>query len=109
AAPASGAERGGPALRLVPGDQPEELLRRKISVAWYHFQAGNTTRARDLLDGVMAAAPPGLTRATAMWRLGQLRAQEDSSLAAAALFTRALADVGTDPCLRAELERDTPL
>src|SRR5215472_4112069 len=109
AAPDVAADLGEHALGLVPGDQPEELLRREISVAWYHFQAGNTTRARELLDGVVAVAPPGLTRATAMWRLGQLRSQEDSSLEAAALFTRALADAGSDPCLCAELERDTAL
>ncbi len=106
-APDIAAELGERSLDLVPGDQPDELLSRTTRVAWYHFQAGNAGRAGELLDRVAAAAPPGPRRATALWRLGQLRCQEDSPVAGAALFTRALADAGGDPCLRAELERDT--
>jgi DNA-binding NarL/FixJ family response regulator len=108
-APDIAAELGEHTLSLVPSDRPEELFRRKTELAWYHFQAGNATRGRELLEAVMVAAPPGPTRARALWRLGQLRSQEDSSVAAAELFTRALADTGSDACLRAELERDTAL
>jgi DNA-binding CsgD family transcriptional regulator len=108
-APDIAAELGEHTLALIPADRPEELLRRQTELAWYHFQAGNAARSRELLAAVVPAAAPGLTRARALWRLGQLRSQQDSCLEAAALFTRALADAGGDARLLAELERDTAL
>ncbi len=108
-APDIAAELGEHALALAAGEAPDELGGRRITVAWYHVQAGSAARGRELLDLAAAAAPPGSTRARALWRLGQVRQQEGSSLAAAALFARALACVGGDPSLRAELERDTAL
>jgi DNA-binding CsgD family transcriptional regulator len=108
-APDIAAELGEHALALATGVAPDELGRRRITVAWYHVQAGSAARGRELLDLAATGTPPGPIRARALWRLGQVRYQEGSSLAAAALFTRALACVGGDPSLRAELERDTAL
>jgi len=90
-APAAAAELLELAINLG-GDAP----RRRIRLAQHHFDAGDTARARALLEAVIDELPPGTTRAEALLTLGFLRLFDDSHPDAAALLERALEDARED-------------
>ena len=70
--------------------------------AWHWFAAGDTGRARVLLEEALAAAQPGALRAEAMTGLGRLAITEGDQPGAADLLRRALAEAGDDEAVRAE-------
>ena len=60
------------AWRATPESEPEARLRREIQHAVLVHDVGDTGRARDLLEQVAAAAPPGPIRARALLELAKL-------------------------------------
>ena len=97
-APAEAAELLDLALGLG-GDTPE----RRIRSAQYHCDAGDFTRAADLLEATVAALPAGPQRAEAMSRLAAVAVFDSNFAQAADLLVRALDEVGDDTTLRAQL------
>jgi DNA-binding CsgD family transcriptional regulator len=87
-APAAAAELLALAVSLG-GDTP----RRRIELARHHFDAGDTERARRLLEETVEAMPAGPSRARALSELAIVRLHDDSYLDAVELLRRALAEV----------------
>ena len=97
-APMASAELVALAIDLG-GDTPL----RRVRLAGHYFNAGDSERARSLLERTVDEVPAGGLRARAMYLLGVVRMFDDSFLDAAVLLTKALAEVGDDPTLRAEM------
>ncbi|MFL5822368.1 MAG: AAA family ATPase, partial [Solirubrobacteraceae bacterium] len=104
AAPAA-AELEEHARRLTPPQLQQEGLRRATKTAEYHHAAGDTQRARELLERLLDTPLADRDRARVMLRLGELRYVSDDVAAAHALFEAALARAGEDVALRAEAEQ----
>ncbi|BDX34657.1 LuxR family transcriptional regulator [Mycobacterium antarcticum] len=96
-APGAAAELVNLALALG-GDTPQ----RRITLAGLHFNAGDSERARSLLEETIAALGQGVLRARARHLLGVVRMFDDSFTDAADMLQRALDEVGDDPAFRAE-------
>jgi len=107
-APETAAELAERALAIVPPERVGELPARQLRAAQYHFDAGDGGRARELLEVVATAVPPGPARAEVLWRIGRVRWHVDSTHAAITVFRDALAEAG-DPHIRAALNRDLAL
>ena len=60
------------ASALIPADQPDRRRRRSMEAANYHLLAGNTSRARVLLEEAVGSVAPGRERARLLQRLGQV-------------------------------------
>jgi DNA-binding CsgD family transcriptional regulator len=108
-APAAAVEFAEHALRLTRTDEKNALARRTMAAADALWAAGETSRARSLLDDLAAAMAPGPERARTLRQLARARAYEDGFVAALEPLERALAEVGDDVPLRAALERDVAL
>jgi ATP/maltotriose-dependent transcriptional regulator MalT len=91
-APAAAAELVELAIGLG-GRTPHRL----IQAAAHHFHAGESSRARALLEAAIAQLGPGVVRAEAMSWLGYVRLLDDSFPEAADLLEEALAEVPDDP------------
>jgi hypothetical protein len=91
------------ACALTPADRPGELRRRGREAASYHLLAGNTSRARALLEQAVSSMAPGDQRARLLHRLGQVHYHEDSWATAEDFLARALAEAGDNPSLRCEI------
>lgn len=95
------------AARLTPPDAAHDLTRRKVDAADHHVAAGETARARVLLEEVVATSDAGGTQARALHRLSKVRALEGGFGAAPPLLRQAAEEVGDDLALRTAIERDT--
>ncbi|WP_123024797.1 AAA family ATPase [Mycolicibacterium stellerae] len=93
-APAAAAELVGLAIELG-GSTPQRL----VHAAGDHFNAGESGRARALLEQAIAKLEPGVARAEAMSRLGYVRLLDDSFPEAADLLDGALAEAADDPAV----------
>ena len=93
------------ARRFTPGELAAEAHRRGIEAAECHFEAGETERARRLLEEIISAAPRGRDRARALNRLAWVRSFREGHYVGAEIFEAALAEVGDDLRLRIETER----
>jgi DNA-binding CsgD family transcriptional regulator/tetratricopeptide (TPR) repeat protein len=87
-------------------DDVEATGNRSIVAADYHLEAGDTVRAHALLEGVLATAPAGSTRARVLHRLALVRVREESYPAGIRLLEQALGEVGDDASLRVAVERE---
>ncbi len=96
-APAAAAELVELAIGLG-GDKPW----RRLRAAGDHFQAGDTDRARILLEEVIADLRPGMLRAIALNLLGALCIYDNQFLAATDLLTRAVVDAGDVPAVQVQ-------
>jgi DNA-binding CsgD family transcriptional regulator len=92
------------ARRLTPPDDAEGW-RRAVEAAECHLEAGDTDRARVLLEDVVARLPPGPGRAGALTRLAWVGSFGRGFHVGADLFRAALAEIGDDLALRTEIER----
>jgi DNA-binding CsgD family transcriptional regulator len=104
-APGAAAALCEQACALTPADRPGELRRRTMEAASYHLLAGDTSRARALLEEAVSSVAPGRERARLLQRLGQVHYYEDSWATAEELLTQALAEAGDNPLLRCEIEQ----
>ncbi len=84
------------AMRLTPADAERDMLRRKMHAGFCTFQTGDSRRARELLDEVVAALEPGPDRAMALISLARVRSYDDDLRAAEQLFRQALDEAGYD-------------
>jgi DNA-binding CsgD family transcriptional regulator len=101
-APDAAADLCEQAVRLTPVERETDRYRRSLNAAEYRFLAGDTARARSLLEDLVAAVPPGPARARALLLLARIALVADGSEAAVALGERALAEPIQDPALEAE-------
>ena len=97
-APAAAAELLDLAIGLG-GEQPE----RVIASARHHFDAGDTERARTMLEETIDRISAGPLRAQAACLLGVVRLSEDSFVEAVDVLQRALRETGEDHPLRAQI------
>lgn len=102
-APEAAAELAELALELSPPDGSEDLHRRRLQAADHSLRAGDFTRARSLLEQVLAEVTGGCARAQALLLLGELCHQEDSVSTALKLLTQALQHVGGEALLAAQV------
>jgi DNA-binding CsgD family transcriptional regulator/predicted negative regulator of RcsB-dependent stress response len=83
------------ARALTPADRADEACRRAVDAAYLHYESGDSLRAADQLQAVIASLPPGRLRARALMRLARVRsyqAQEEAT----ALFLQAIEEAGDD-------------
>jgi ATP/maltotriose-dependent transcriptional regulator MalT len=104
-APDAAAALSEQACALTPEGWPGELRRRAMEAASYHLLAGNTSRARVLLEEAASSVAPGPERARLLQRLGQVHYHEDSWATAEEVLSQALAEVGDQPLVRCEIEQ----
>lgn len=97
-APEASAELIALAIRLG-GDTAE----RRVRLAGYHFNAGDSEQARVLLEKTIDAAPAGRLRAQAMYLLGVVRMFNDSFPDSVEVLRRALREVESAEALRVEM------
>ena len=103
-APHSAAELWDRARMLTPPDD-RDASRRAIEAAECHLEAGDTDRARLLLEEVVARLPAGRERAFALTRLAWVTSFRHGWTVSVDLFRDALAEIGADPAARIEIER----
>ena len=103
-APQAAAELWDRARMLTLPDDAD-AWRRAIEAAECHLEAGDTDRARLLLEEVVARVPAGRERAFALTRLAWVTSFRHGFHDSADLFRAALAEVGDDPAARIEIER----
>jgi DNA-binding CsgD family transcriptional regulator len=103
-APQAAAELWDRARMLTPPDDPD-AWRRAIEAGECHLEAGDTDRARLLLEEVVARLPPGRERAFALTRLAWVTGFGHGWTVSVDLFRDALAEIGDDPAARIEIER----
>jgi DNA-binding CsgD family transcriptional regulator len=101
-ATASAAELCEQACRLTPLDEPEAAHRRTVAAARYHFVAGDTARARALLEEALPSTRGGDGLAEALVLLGRLHRYEGDQPQAAELLRRALAETSASDRVRAQ-------
>jgi ATP/maltotriose-dependent transcriptional regulator MalT len=97
-APAAAAELLDLAVDLG-GDTPD----RRIAAAGHHFKAGETGRARTVLEETVDALTPGPPRAEAVNLLAVVRLSDDSFGEAADLLKNALGEAGANLELRVQI------
>jgi DNA-binding CsgD family transcriptional regulator len=104
-APQSAAELWEMAARATPPEQQDDLRRRMHEGGLAHFECGNTSLARRLLQEAVDRSDPGAQRARALQDLGMVAAGEAGWRQAGDLFDRALREAGDDVGLRASIEQ----
>ena len=102
-APHAAAELWDRARMLTPPDDAD-AWRRTIEAGECHLEAGDTDRARRLLEDVVARLPAGRERAVALTRLAWVSGLGHSFRVSVDLFRDALAEIGDDPVARIEIE-----
>lgn len=105
-APDAAADLSEQARRLTPDADAAARYRRSIEASEHHFAAGDTGRARQLLEGMIGTLQPGPERAGILRRLARVRYRSDSCAIAADLLARALEEAGNATELGAGIQRD---
>jgi DNA-binding CsgD family transcriptional regulator len=105
-APDAAAELLELARRLTPADRSQDAIAREQEAALCYFAAGDVDRAVEFLEQVVDWAAPGPGRAETLRRLGMIKAPVEGWPTAESLFRRGLAEAGSDPSLRAGIQRD---
>ena len=104
-APDVAAELSEEALRLTPARGESEAARRRLDAADHHFAAGESQRARELLEAVAAASPSRSDRAEALLRLGVLHYHADDHAAAVGLLEQARHEAADNSVMQSEIEQ----
>ena len=92
------------AARATPADLPVERLERgRLAAECLFIDLSETVEADAILEEAVAAAPPGPARADALSLRGLLRYYHGRVKEAVAVGEQALAEVGTDPVMRAKV------
>lgn len=104
-APTDAADLYEEARRLTPGEAAKEAGRRGVDAAECHFEAGDTGRARALLEELATTTPPGPDRVRALTVLAWVRNFQEGYTLGAETFRTALKEAGVDLAQRIEIER----
>jgi DNA-binding CsgD family transcriptional regulator len=99
-APETAARLAERAAELTPADGEPRRRRRLASAAEHHVASGDPSRARAILDALVAALPAGPERARLLWRLADA---VDGVAESIRLCERALDEAAGDPALSAEI------
>ena len=99
-APDSAAELAQVSMRLTPPASRAEAIRRAMEAADCCFEAGDTARARTLLEQLVAQLAPGPERAEALLRLACVRHYDEDRQEALVLLMEALREAHDAPALR---------
>jgi DNA-binding CsgD family transcriptional regulator len=101
-APGVAAELTEQAARLTPPDRAEDARRRAADAGYYHFESGDSRRARGMLERLVVELPAGPERAGVLVRLAFTRAYDDDVHAASELNLQALDEARDDSLTRAK-------
>jgi DNA-binding CsgD family transcriptional regulator len=105
-APAAAAELLELAGKWTPADQAEHRWGRTLDAGRYRFEAGDTQRARTLLETAVATACSHDARARARQRLAAVLHDSDGPLQSVPVLEQALEEAGANRGLRMEVERE---
>ena len=83
------------ARALTPADRADEACRRAVDAAYLHYESGDSLRAAEQLQAVIANLGPGRLRARALMRLARVRSYQAQD-EATALFLQAIEEAGDD-------------
>jgi DNA-binding CsgD family transcriptional regulator len=103
-APEAAADLYAHAARFTPAESEAQARRRRVEAASCLVRSGDSARAREQLEAIVAALGPGPERARALVRLARVRAYDDDLRAAEAVFRQSAAESGDDVELRAEAQ-----
>ncbi len=96
-APQSAAELWEMARRATPKDRAQELLRRTHEAGHAHYESGDTTLARNVLQQAVDLSKHGPPQARVLLDLGMVVAAEEGWRRAVDVFTAALNEVEMTP------------
>jgi tetratricopeptide (TPR) repeat protein len=99
-APVLAAELAELAAKLTPDDDEAAARRRHVDAALWLFEAGDSRRARAILERTAPEAAAGAERARVLVLLASVRSYDDDIAAARDLFRDAIAEAADDPELR---------
>jgi DNA-binding CsgD family transcriptional regulator len=105
-APQSAAELWEMARRATPKDREEDLVRRTHQAGVAHFECGDTSLARSVLEQAVDLSMAGPARARVLLDLGMGIAEAEGWRGAWAVFEAARGEAGDDLALRALIEQN---
>ncbi len=105
-APQSAAELWEMARRATPEDRGEDLVRRTHLAGVAHYECGDTSLARSVLEQAADLSMAGPARARVLLDLGMGLAETEGWRAAWAVFEAARGEAGDDLALRALVEQN---
>ncbi len=105
-APQSAAELWEMARRATPKDRDEDLVRRTHQAGVAHFECGDTSLARSVLEQAVDLSMAGPARARVLLDLGMGIAEAEGWRGAWAVFEAARGEAGDDLALRALIEQN---
>jgi DNA-binding CsgD family transcriptional regulator len=105
-APAAAAELLELAGTRTPAGRAQDRWRRTLDAGRYRFEAGDTQRARTLLETAVATAASQDARARARLRLAAVLHDSDGPLQSVPVLERALEEAGANRGLRMAVERE---
>lgn len=88
------------AAQLTPTGDDAAVRRRLADAAFWIFEAGDSTRARAILERIATQAEPGAERARVLTLLASVRSYDDDLGAARDLFTAAITEAADDREIR---------
>jgi DNA-binding CsgD family transcriptional regulator len=105
-APQSAAELWEMARRATPRDRGEDLVRRTHQAGVAHFECGDTSLARSVLEQAVDLSNAGPARARVLLDLGMGIAEAEGWRGAWAVFEAARSEAADDLALRALIEQN---
>ena len=102
-APAAAGDLAEAAARLTPPESEGEARRRRLRAADYHFTAGSTEHARELLEASLAESAAGSDWARVAMQLASQLDRGQDMKRARSLLADALSAAEGDPHLQAEI------
>jgi len=105
-APQSAAELWEMARRATPRDRGEDLVRRTHQAGVTHYECGDTSLARSVLELAVDLSMAGPARARVLLDLGMGIAETEGWRGAWAVFEAARGEAGDDRALRALIEQN---
>ena len=105
-APQSAAELWEMARRATPQDRGEDLVRRTHQAGVAHYECGDTSLARSVLEQAVDLSMAGPARARVLLDLGMGLAETEGWRGAWAVFEAARGEAGDDLALRALIEQN---
>jgi DNA-binding CsgD family transcriptional regulator len=105
-APQSAAELWEMARRATPRDRGEDLVRRTHQAGLAHYECGDTSLARSVLEQAVDLSMAGPARGRVLLELGMGLAETEGWRGAWAVFEAARGEAGDDLALRARVEQN---